>query len=96
MIRKLGMSVSLLLILYILLVGAAELPAFGEKNNPVHNQVSERYIQHGPEETGAMNIVAAVILDYRAFDTLGEAVVLFVSIGAATATLMAHSGKQSR
>ena len=96
MIRKLGLSVSLLLILYILLVGAAELPTFGEKNNPVHNQVSERYIQQGPEETGAMNIVAAVILDYRAFDTLGEAVVLFVSIGAATATLMAHSGKQSR
>ncbi len=94
MIRKFGLAVSLLLILYVLLIGASELPSFGERTNPVHNIVSQRYIQHGPEETGAANIVAAVILDYRAFDTLGEAIVLFVSIGAATATLLAHSGKQ--
>ena len=86
MIRKLGLAVSLLLILFVLLMGAAELPQFGEKDNPVHNEVSHRYIHQGPEETGAVNIVAAVILDYRAFDTLGEAIVLFVSIGAATAT----------
>jgi len=95
MIRKLGLSVCLLIILYVLLMGAVELPLFGDKTNPAHNQVSQRYINQGPEETGAVNIVAAVILDYRAFDTLGEAVVLFVSIGAATATLMAHSVKKS-
>ena len=94
MIRKLGLGVSLLMILYVLLMGASELPSFGERTNPVHNEVSQRYIQYGPEETGAVNIVSAVILDYRAFDTLGEAVVLFISIGAATATLLAHSEKQ--
>ena len=31
------------------------------------------------EETGAVNIVAGMILDYRAFDTLGESNVLFIA-----------------
>jgi multicomponent Na+:H+ antiporter subunit B len=46
----------------------------------VENEVFSRYIEHGLEETGAVNIVAAVILDYRAFDTLGEIVVLFTAL----------------
>jgi multicomponent Na+:H+ antiporter subunit B len=65
MIRKLGLAISLLLILYVLLMGASELPTFGERNNPVHNIVSQRYIRYGSEETGAANIVSAIILDYR-------------------------------
>ena len=32
------------------------------------------------QETGAANLVASVILDYRAFDTLGEATVLFTAV----------------
>jgi multisubunit Na+/H+ antiporter MnhB subunit len=52
------------------------LPAFGEP----HMHVAERYLQEGARETGAANLVASVILDYRAYDTLGEATVLFVSI----------------
>lgn len=41
--------------------------------------VPERYIEKGLEETGAVNIVAGMILDYRAFDTLGESHVLFIA-----------------
>lgn len=96
MIRKIGLAVCLVFILYVLLIVAAEQPLFGDKNNPVHNQTSYRYIEEGPEETGAVNIVAAVILDYRAFDTLGEAIVLFVSIGATSAVLIANANRQGR
>ena len=39
-----------------------------------------RYIEHGLEETGAINIVSGMILDYRAFDTLGESHVLFTAL----------------
>jgi multisubunit Na+/H+ antiporter MnhB subunit len=38
---------------------------------------STTYLQDGLEETGAPNIVTAVLLDFRAWDTLGEATVLF-------------------
>lgn len=58
---------------------AAELPPFGAADNPANNEVSERYIEKGMQETGAVNIVAGMILDYRAFDTLGESNVLFIA-----------------
>ena len=38
------------------------------------------YLANAAEETGAANAVMAVLLDYRAYDTLGEATVIFVSI----------------
>jgi len=46
---------------------------------------SRHYLQEGRAETGAGNIVTAVLLDYRGYDTLGEATVLFTAvIGAVT------------
>lgn len=66
-------------IIFLLLQTASYLPSFGSPDNPAHNEVSRRYIEKGMEETGAVNIVAGMILDYRAFDTLGESNVLFVA-----------------
>ena len=56
-----------------------ELPPFGEADNLYNNEVSARYIEQGIPETGAVNFVAGMILDYRAFDTFGESTVLFVA-----------------
>ncbi|MBQ6175312.1 MAG: hypothetical protein IJK28_11900 [Clostridia bacterium] len=68
-------------IIGILLHTTALLPSFGREDNPVHNEVPRRYIEKGMnEDTGAVNIVAGMILDYRAFDTLGESNVLFVAV----------------
>jgi len=53
-----------------------ELPRFGE---PIM-EVVKKYLQEGVSKTGAVNIVTAVILDFRAYDTLGEATVLFASV----------------
>lgn len=55
------------------------MPAFGDINNPVNNEVAARYIEKGVEETGAINFVTGMILDYRAFDTFGESCVLFIA-----------------
>jgi len=40
-----------------------------------------------------VNAVAAVILDYRAYDTLGEITVLFTAIAATMAVICAMDGK---
>ncbi len=53
-----------------------DLPPFG---SPIM-KVANTYIKEGLEKTGAANLVAAVILDYRGYDTLGEATVLFTSV----------------
>lgn len=63
----------------VLLTGVSGLPPFGQAGNPVNNEVPERYIESGLQETGAVNIVTGMILDYRAFDTLGESHVLFIA-----------------
>lgn len=63
----------------LLLYTVASLPNYGDANSPINNEVSARYIENGLQETGAVNIVTGMILDYRAFDTLGESSVLFTA-----------------
>jgi multisubunit Na+/H+ antiporter MnhB subunit len=53
-----------------------ELPKFGE---PLM-RVSKEYLATGVEKTKATNIVTAILLDFRGYDTIGEATVLFTSI----------------
>lgn len=67
------------IIITTLLVTVSYLPEFGHADNPNNNEVVERYNEKALEETGATNIVAGMILDYRAFDTLGESHVLFIA-----------------
>jgi multisubunit Na+/H+ antiporter MnhB subunit len=66
------------------------LPEFG---HPLM-RVSREYLQHGVEKTGATNIVMSVVLDYRAYDTLGEATVLFTSIVGAFVVLRRQGRKK--
>lgn len=53
-----------------------ELPQFGQ---PIM-RVAKDYIEQGLKKTGAANIVAAIILDFRGYDTLGEATILFTAV----------------
>lgn len=66
-------------LIWLLLWTVSCLPEFGDPDAPENNEVAERYIEKGLEETGAVNIVAGMILDYRAFDTFGESCVLFIA-----------------
>lgn len=71
----------------------SEMPTFGHGDNPHNNMIPDRYLRQIREDTGSLNAVSAVISDYRAFDTLGEATVLFTAIAAIYATLLAGSKK---
>ncbi len=60
------------------------LPPFGA---PPLDRVSQEYVVHGFAQNRAANIVSSIILDYRAYDTLGEATVIFTAITGALAIL---------
>jgi multisubunit Na+/H+ antiporter MnhB subunit len=43
-------------------------------------EMDDYIIQNAQRETGANNAVTSVVFDYRGFDTLGEATVLFAAV----------------
>lgn len=53
-----------------------DLPKFGY---PIM-RVAQNFLSRGFAETGAANLVSSVVLDYRAYDTLGEATILFTAV----------------
>lgn len=67
-----------------------DLPPFGE---PLM-RVSQQYLETALEKTGAANVVTSIILDFRGYDTLGEATVLFTSIVGAFVILRRRGRKQ--
>jgi len=92
---KLGSFLSLFLIAGFLFVAIMRLHPVGEPrgNKDVFkdrstaitdvknvNTMDDYYLRNGQMETGSNNIVASVVFDYRAFDTLGEATVLFLVV----------------
>lgn len=42
-----------------------------------YSDMDDYYIENAQIETGANNIVTTIVFDYRGFDTLGEATVMF-------------------
>lgn len=78
-VYKLTSVVICLSIIAILIYTVSFLPRLGDASNPGNNTVAERYIEKGLQETGAVNIVTGMILDYRAFDTFGESNVLYIA-----------------
>jgi multicomponent Na+:H+ antiporter subunit B len=65
---------------YMLLLTVGEMPPYGQPDNPTNNEVMRRYIDKGVEESGGLNLVTNIILDYRAYDTLLETTVLFTAV----------------
>jgi len=65
------------------------IPPFGE---PLM-ETSKYYLENGARDTGAANLVSAIILDYRAYDTLGEVTVLFTAILGALTVLRISTRK---
>ena len=78
--------VSCLLLIGVLLFTISFLPRYGVEN-PESTVVVRRYVENGRQETGAVNIISGIILDYRAFDTLGESHVLFTALMCVTVLL---------
>ncbi|MDO3378309.1 hydrogen gas-evolving membrane-bound hydrogenase subunit E [Geoalkalibacter halelectricus] len=61
----------------LLLYGTADFPAWGDPQSPASTHVSAGYIETAVQETHTPNLVAAVLGDYRAYDTMFELVVIY-------------------
>lgn len=75
--RKTLAIISMLIFSAILIYIAISLHPFGE---PKESQMDDYIIENAQNETGANNAVTSVVFDYRGFDTLGEATVLFTAV----------------
>lgn len=53
---------------------------FIDNINKTEDSVSNYYIKHGVIDIGAINIVSSIYLGYRAYDTLGESIVLLLAV----------------
>jgi multisubunit Na+/H+ antiporter MnhB subunit len=75
------------LLFLILVINILMMPGDSGVDAPSYNDTVHHYLNESVNETGATNIVAAILADYRAFDTLGETIVLFTSIVAVASIL---------
>ncbi|MBN1418578.1 MAG: DUF4040 domain-containing protein [Planctomycetes bacterium] len=95
-----GRALALVALLIVFLVSyevLKQLPPFGEPAALAGGTGTPSlfYLMHGLERTGAANHVTAVILDFRAYDTLGEATVIFTAVLGATAVLRRKARKRA-
>jgi multicomponent Na+:H+ antiporter subunit B len=93
-----GTVVSIVILFVIFLAGIRVFETLPDFGTPIFAEApeaaSQTYVEDGLKETGAANLVASVILDFRAYDTLGEATVLFTSIIGATVIMRKKTKKQ--
>ena len=75
--RNAAAVVFFLIVTIFFVFSALMIHPFGE---PEETEMDQYIIDKTQEETGADNGVTSVVFDYRGFDTLGEATVLFTAV----------------
>ncbi len=45
-----------------------------------NESIGQRILQDAPRTTGSANVVTSIVWDYRGYDTLGEATILFTAV----------------
>ena len=75
--RNLAATIFFSIVAVFFIFGALFMHPFGE---PVDPEMDQYIIDQTQNQTGADNGVTSVVFDYRGFDTLGEATVLFTAV----------------
>jgi multisubunit Na+/H+ antiporter MnhB subunit len=75
-------------LLYFFLLAIENLDSLGSHTL----RMSEAYVNGAVEKTGSVNLVTGVIFDFRAYDTLGETVILYTA-ALGVLTLLRRKGK---
>jgi len=77
--RDISAVLSFSIVAIFLIFGALMMHPFGI---PYESEMDDNIITNAQTETGANNAVTSVVFDYRGFDTLGEATILFTAVAA--------------
>jgi len=75
-VRRTAAGISLGVVIAFLVAAAFLIHPFGQPPS----QMDDYMIDNAQAETGTNNVVTAVLFDYRGFDTLGEATILFTAV----------------
>ena len=67
-------EISIFIALGLVLIGGIDFTFTSPTN------LKEHFYYRGVKETGAINLVSSIYLGYRAFDTLGETIVLLLAV----------------
>ena len=73
----LGLSLVVIVLLVFNLMD--DFPNFGESKITQNSNVTEYYLENSNSEMGIPNVVTSILAGYRAFDTLGEVIVIFIA-----------------
>jgi multicomponent Na+:H+ antiporter subunit B len=71
----------------VLVYAALLFPPMGATGIPTTLNVIPHYLKYGVTEGGAENIITAIILNYRGYDTMGEVTVIFSALISVLAVL---------
>ncbi len=78
------------LMVFLVIGGFKMVHPFGEPPSAMDQYI----IDNSQKQAGSNNVVAAVVFDYRGFDTLGEATVLFAAVTGVMLVLRAGRKKE--
>ena len=81
--KQIFLLASFFILWVVFMLVALSLPDISQALNGPATEI----IENALADTGAFNVIASVITDYRAFDTLGETTILFISIVAVLSIL---------
>lgn len=70
--------------------------ALNYTENASLSKLGHYYVEKGPQEIGAPNLVTAIVVTYRGLDTLGEVTVLFISAAGVGLLLRRSSRKKGK
>ena len=86
-----SMIMAVILVYFFILV-TVNLNPFGTHET----RMASEYIKNGVRDTGSVNLVTGVVFDYRGFDTLGEATILFTAVMGVLAILRLKTHKNDQ
>lgn len=73
-----------------MMMGLGHLHPYGVPNKP---EVDDYYLKYAVPDRSCGNVVTSIVFDYRGYDTLGEASVLFTTV-TSIAMLFRKGGKK--
>lgn len=87
--RRIAAVIMLIVVITVPFIAFDVLPVIGDPESAPNTHVSDYYIEHAIDECNSPNMVTAVIVDYRAFDTMFETTVMFLA-GIAVVLILAN------